>query len=240
MIDSDEMRKPTQSAKARRSRRTRGQRKATRAITSHATHSCADDDLVLVQRAKNGDRTAFDVLVRKHRDRLIGSIAGRFMQGTYMLLYRSEAHDIAQQAFVNAYSALDSYRGGSTFYTWLWRIGANTAKNFLAAMKQRPMDYLAEQYAYPVRHAESADIHEQAFRHREASDLLKEPGLLGRPYCGERYQNMVLHLYGRGINGQRFKDQRAKSLRRPELCDGTKYGHVMHVSRSPQRGWPVK
>jgi DNA-directed RNA polymerase specialized sigma24 family protein len=238
MMASDEMQKPTQNAKARRSRRTRGQRKATRAITSHATNSCADD-IALVQRAKHGDRSAFDVLVRKHRDRLVGSIAGRFMQGTYMRLYRSEAHDIAQQTFVKAYSALHSFRGGSSFYTWLWRIGANTAKNFLAAMKQRPMDYLAEQYAYPVRYVASADVHEQAFRHREASDLLKEPGLLGRPYCGERYQNMVLHLYGPGINGQRFKDARAASLRRSALVDGTKFGYVTQLSRSPQRGGPV-
>jgi RNA polymerase sigma factor (sigma-70 family) len=227
MMALDEIRKPPQSAKARRSRRTRGQRKANRAITSHATHSCADDDLVLVQRAKNGDRSAFDVLVQRYRRKIAASINRR-----YMRLHPSEADDLAQEVFIKAYRGLHLFRSGSSFNTWLYRIASNTALNAVAAMKMRPMDYLGRTRIArrpPLLHWIDDNL----------PNDITEPGLLGRPYCGERYQNMVLHLYSPGINGQRFKDQRTQSLRRPELCDGTKYGHVMHVSRSPQRGGPV-
>ena len=88
-------------------------------------------DLDLVKRVQRGDKTAFDLLVRKYQHR-IGAVIGRFVPD------HAEAQDIAQESFIRAYRALGNFRGDSQFYTWLYRIAVNTAKNHLVAMKRRP------------------------------------------------------------------------------------------------------
>ena len=88
-------------------------------------------DLDLVRRVQRGDKTAFDLLVRKYQHR-IGAVIGRFVPD------HAEAQDIAQESFIRAYRALANFRGDSQFYTWLYRIAVNTAKNHLVAMKRRP------------------------------------------------------------------------------------------------------
>ena len=91
-------------------------------------------DAQLVQRAQRGDRTAFDLLVLKYQHRIL-KLIGRFVSDPV------EAQDVAQDAFIKAYRALGSFRNDSAFYTWMYRIAINTAKNALVARKRRPLDF---------------------------------------------------------------------------------------------------
>ena len=88
-------------------------------------------DQALVERVQQGDKQAFDVLVLKYQNKII------------QLIYRyvhdpDEARDVAQEAFIKAYKAIDRFRGDSAFYTWIYRIAINTAKNHLVASSRRP------------------------------------------------------------------------------------------------------
>ena len=91
-------------------------------------------DLSLVRRVQGGDKTAFDTLVLKYQHRVL-KLVQRFVRDPH------QAEDIAQEAFIKAYRALPSFRGDSAFYTWLYRIAINTAKNALVSAKRRPVDY---------------------------------------------------------------------------------------------------
>ena len=87
-------------------------------------------DLELVRRAQAGDRRAFDALVLKYQNRII-NLVSRYVSD------QATAMDIAQEAFIKAYRGLKNFRGDSAFYTWLYRIAINTAKNHLAALGRR-------------------------------------------------------------------------------------------------------
>ena len=87
-------------------------------------------DQQLVERAQRGDKRAFDLLVSKYQ-RKLARLLSRFIRDP------AEIEDVTQEAFVKAYRALPSFRGDSAFYTWLYRIGINTAKNYLVAMGRR-------------------------------------------------------------------------------------------------------
>ena len=89
-----------------------------------------DIDLILVRRAKRGDYKAFDLLVLKYQSRAIG-IAMKFVKDLQI------AEDVAQESFIKAYKSLDSFREESAFYTWLYRITSNTAKNYLISKKRK-------------------------------------------------------------------------------------------------------
>ncbi len=89
-----------------------------------------DIDLILVRRAKRGDYKAFDLLVLKYQSRAIG-IAMKFVKDLQI------AEDVAQESFIKAYKSLDSFREESAFYTWLYRITTNTAKNYLISKKRK-------------------------------------------------------------------------------------------------------
>lgn len=89
-----------------------------------------DIDQQLVERAQRGDKHAFELLVTKYQRKLI-RLLSRFIRDA------SEVEDVAQEAFIKAYRALPNFRGDSAFYTWLYRIGINTAKNYLVAMGRR-------------------------------------------------------------------------------------------------------
>lgn len=91
-------------------------------------------DRVLVQRVKKGDRAAFDILVARYQHKII-KLVTRYVRDP------SEAMDVAQEAFLKAYKALPGFRGDSAFYTWMYRIAINTAKNYLVSAKRRPVDY---------------------------------------------------------------------------------------------------
>lgn len=87
-------------------------------------------DEQLVARAQQGDRQAFDLLVRKYQYKVVKLVSRYVMP--------ADAPDVAQEAFIKAYRALDGFKGNSAFYTWLYRISINTAKNFLVARARRP------------------------------------------------------------------------------------------------------
>src|SRR5512147_681802 len=87
-------------------------------------------DQQLVERAQRGDKRAFQLLVTKYQ-RKLARLLSRFIRDS------AEVEDVTQEAFIKAYRALPSFRGDSAFYTWLYRIGINTAKNYLVAMGRR-------------------------------------------------------------------------------------------------------
>lgn len=94
----------------------------------HTTIEHLDNDLVL--RVQQGDKRAFDLLVIKYQHRLV-QLVYRYVKDP------SEAQDVAQEAFIRAYRALPEFRGESAFYTWLYRIAINTAKNYLISRNRR-------------------------------------------------------------------------------------------------------
>lgn len=87
-------------------------------------------DQALVDRVQRGDKGAFDLLVRRYQFK-IANVVSRYVND------QAEIEDIVQEAFIKAYRALSRFRGDSAFYTWLYRIGINTAKNYLVAMGRR-------------------------------------------------------------------------------------------------------
>ena len=94
----------------------------------------ADSDQTLVERVQRGDKAAFDMLVRKYQHKIVKLVTRYVHDGT-------EALDVAQEAFIKAYRAIHGFRGDSAFYTWLYRIAINTAKNHLVAEGRRPLDH---------------------------------------------------------------------------------------------------
>lgn len=102
-------------------------------------------DQELVERAQKGDKKAFNLLVVRYQNRVAGLLT-RYVS-------RDDIPDIVQESFIKAYRSLESFRGESAFYTWLYRIAVNTAKNHLTALGRRPPkeDILAED-------AESFDV----------------------------------------------------------------------------------
>ena len=91
-------------------------------------------DKELVLRVQQGDKAAYDLLVIKYQHRII-QLVNRYVKDP------SEAQDVAQETFIKAYRALGNFRGDSAFYTWLYRIAINTAKNYLVSTSRRYSDY---------------------------------------------------------------------------------------------------
>lgn len=102
--------------------------------------TAAETDQQLVARVQKGDPRAFDLLVLKYQHKIFGLI-NRYVRDA------DEVQDVAQEAFIKAYKALPNFRGDSAFYTWLYRIAINTAKNHLVSQSRRP----------PVSDVDSAD-----------------------------------------------------------------------------------
>lgn len=93
-----------------------------------------DLDQALVRRVQQGDKSAFDLLVIKYQHKIV-HLVDRYVKDP------AEAEDVAQETFIKAYRALADFRGESAFYTWLYRIAINTAKNFLLSRSRRFYDY---------------------------------------------------------------------------------------------------
>jgi RNA polymerase sigma-70 factor (ECF subfamily) len=91
-------------------------------------------DLGLVQRVQRGDKTAFDMLVRKYQHKVV-KLVTRYLRDP------SDAEDVAQEAFIKAYRAIPQFRGDSAFYTWLYRIAINTAKNAIVSRDRSPVEF---------------------------------------------------------------------------------------------------
>jgi RNA polymerase sigma-70 factor, ECF subfamily len=90
-----------------------------------------DSDNALVERVQKGDNSAFDLLVRKYQHKVVAVIS-RYISDW------SECQDVAQEAFIRAYRAMAAFRGDSQFYTWMYKIAINTAKNYLVSQGRRP------------------------------------------------------------------------------------------------------
>ena len=88
-------------------------------------------DKELVERVRRGDKRAFDLLILKYQHKII-SIVGRYLGD------RNDVQDVSQETFIKAYRAIPNFRGESAFYTWLYRIAINTAKNHLVSKSRRP------------------------------------------------------------------------------------------------------
>jgi len=113
-------------------------------------------DQQLVERAQRGDKHAFELLVAKYQRRL-GRLISRFVRNA------SDAEDVTQDAFIKAYRALPAFRGDSAFYTWLYRIGINTAKNYLVAQGRRAPT------STPLDAEEAEDFEDAALLHEVAT-----------------------------------------------------------------------
>ncbi len=94
-------------------------------------------DAELVKRVQAGDSAAFDILVQKYQHKVVNLI-GRFVSD------KAECYDIAQDTFIKAYRAIGNFRGDSQFYTWLYRIASNTAKNYLASRARKSPSYVVD------------------------------------------------------------------------------------------------
>ncbi len=126
-------------------------------------------DQALVERVQNGDSRAFDLLVQKYQNRIAKLIA-RFVRNP------ADVQDVAQEAFIKAYRALPNFRGESAFYTWLYRIAINTAKNHLVAVGRK-----SPSYAVDVQEVEKYD----------ASEWLKEYATPERELLADEIQATV-------------------------------------------------
>jgi RNA polymerase sigma-70 factor (ECF subfamily) len=111
-------------------------------------------DHLLVRRAQAGDRRAFDLLVLRYQHRLAKLIA-RYVRD------HSEVMDVAQDSFIKAYRALPNFRGDSAFYTWLYRIAINTAKNHLVSRSRRTLESAAD-LDDAEQYAENVELHDLA------------------------------------------------------------------------------
>jgi RNA polymerase sigma-70 factor (ECF subfamily) len=119
-------------------------------------------DQLLVERVQKGDKRAFDLLIQKYQHRIV-SLVSRYVSD------HAEAQDVAQEAFIKAYRAIKRFRGDSAFYTWLYRIAINTAKNWIVAKNRRPpssdIDATdAEQYAISSRLRETSTPESELLR----------------------------------------------------------------------------
>ena len=111
-----------------------------------------DTDQELVKRVQKGDQAAFDMLFARYQVKILNLIS-RYVRDP------EEVRDVAQEAFIKAYRALPRFRGDSAFYTWLYRIAINTAKNHLVARSRRPP---------------SSDVDVEDADYREDADMLRE------------------------------------------------------------------
>lgn len=104
-----------------------------------------ENDIALVTRVQHGDKQAFNLLVEKYQFR-VKQLVSRFIQDTH------EQEDVVQDAFIKAYRAISRFRGDSAFYTWLYRIAVNTAKNYLVAVSKRPpaQDIIIDDIVQPL------------------------------------------------------------------------------------------
>ncbi len=163
-----------------------------------------DSDQQLVDRVRQGDKRAYDTLVIKYQHRILGLV------GSYFSDFQ-EVQDVTQEAFIKAYRALERFRGDSSFYTWLYRIAVNTAKNHLVSKGRR----LPES---------DIDIHDADFL--ESSNVLRVVDTPERKlYCDEIEQ--VIHEVI-----QRLPDELRTAVMLREF-DGLSYEEIADVMECP-------
>lgn len=139
-----------------------------------------DPDQELVTRAREGDTRAFDALILKYGDKLYGLVY-------HMTSHKEDTHDLLQEIFARAYQSLKSFRGNSTFYTWLYQIAVNLTLNFLKKKKRRAglslneLDSAAHQdpalidQTHEANPEQQTNLNELQLRLNEAMQKLSEP-----------------------------------------------------------------
>ena len=161
-------------------------------------------DQLLVDRVKAGDKHAFDLLVLKYQHKIIKLIM-RYVRDP------SEAMDVSQEAFLKAYRAIPKFRGDSAFYTWIYRIAINTAKNHLVAAGRRPLKSAAE-------FSESEDF--------EWNLALQDADSPERLAMGEELRNVIERSIAE------LPDELRAAITLREL-DGLSYEEIAHVMECP-------
>lgn len=183
-------------------------------------------DQQLVERVQKGDKKAFDLLVLKYQHRVI-SLVGRYVNN------REDALDVTQEAFIKAYRALPKFRGESAFYTWIYRIAINTAKNHLVSRGRRPpgvdVDVEDAQYfdtaaglrdvASPERHMLRDEIEKTVHLALEALPSELRTAVMLREFDGLSYEDIaevmecpVGTVRSRIFRGREAIDQKVKPL----------------------------
>ncbi|MCG9711377.1 RNA polymerase sigma factor RpoE [Shewanella insulae] len=161
-------------------------------------------DQQLVERVQQGDKNAFNLLVNKYQSKVINLIA-RYVRN------QADVADVAQEAFIKAYRALPNFRGESAFYTWLYRIAVNTAKNHLVAQGRR---------------APANDVDAEEAEYYDGSDALKEFASPERLMLSDEIQKVVFDT----LDTLPEELKMAISLR--EL-DGMSYEEIANVMECP-------
>ena len=149
-------------------------------VASESKVATATDESILVKRARQGDLGAYDDLIRRYQERIYATVY-------HMTANHEDANDLAQEAFIKAYQALKSFKGGSSFYTWVYRIAVNKTINFLKQRKNKAhmslddLDFNAEHdpdlvalvsEKTPRREVNLAELHEKL---NAAMQKLSEP-----------------------------------------------------------------
>ncbi|OEG72783.1 RNA polymerase sigma factor RpoE [Shewanella colwelliana] len=161
-------------------------------------------DQQLVERVQQGDKNAFNLLVQKYQSKVINLIS-RYVRN------QADVADVAQEAFIKAYRALPNFRGESAFYTWLYRIAVNTAKNHLVAQGRR---------------APANDVDAEEAEYYDGSDALKEFASPERLMLSDEIQKVVFNT----LDNLPEELKMAISLR--EL-DGMSYEEIANVMECP-------
>lgn len=161
-------------------------------------------DQQLVERVQQGDKNAFNLLVQKYQNKVM-SLISRYVRN------QADVADVAQEAFIKAYRALPNFRGESAFYTWLYRIAVNTAKNHLVAQGRR---------------APANDIDAEEAEYYDGSDALKEFASPERLMMSDEIQKVVFDT----LDTLPEELKMAISLR--EL-DGMSYEEIANVMDCP-------
>jgi len=129
-------------------------------------------DQQLVVRVQNGDKGAFDLLVLKYQQKM-HAIVSRFVRDT------DDVADVVQESFIKAYRALPNFRGDSQFYTWLYRIGVNTAKNYLVARSRR---------------SPSSDVDVADAEYYSGNEYLKDLGTPENNFFRDELESLILKV----------------------------------------------
>jgi len=161
-------------------------------------------DQALVERVQKGDKQAFDVLVLKYQNKII-QLVNRYVHDS------EEARDVAQEAFIKAYKAIGRFRGESAFYTWLYRIAVNTAKNYLVAHKRQPV---------------SSDVMAEDAENYEEGDLLRD---IATPYA-ELQTKQIAKAVNEAVDALPEELRTAITLRE---IDGMSYEEIAQMMECP-------
>ncbi|OIQ47745.1 MAG: RNA polymerase sigma factor RpoE [Gammaproteobacteria bacterium MedPE] len=161
-------------------------------------------DQQLVELVQQGNKAAFDLLVRKYQHKVL-NLVSRFVKN------QGDVPDVAQEAFIKAYRALPNFRGDSAFYTWLYRIAVNTAKNYLVAQKRRPS---------------SSDIDIEDGEYFDGGDELREGASPERLLLTDELQSVVVATL------EKLPEDLRTAITLREL-DGLSYEDIANVMECP-------